>query len=798
MDDFDLQANTKAMNTRRERRQSEGSTASAAPTMLTGFALQVARFRMSKFARVQRKVRTHVLYAVAMGLMTVFAVFMEDIRLAVLPKSSDVAVDIAMSVAFAFFSNEIFFAVLFEPGYATSLMLSLDVAATISILIPLLIGSSQSSNLFITRLARVLQVLRVMRSARLTFGGATVVIDRSAGKREKGRKQMMLREMSTDPFQMNNLDEEDLNAADDIQAKQISEAHTEGNQTSSTDHSRRYSETTTAPNTQRKKSLAPSITSVKTSPDSFSDGTSSMIGQTLLRAMAEKIIIAVLLMAVGLQLLETRWQDRTIATGISAIDREFDFFNGTGCFVDESCSRSTWCVITPCCCHWADIIEGYGYDVAGAGGITPPEVRMLRVRGHVFVNKAVSYIRDQSIMHVALEGSTEVKVDVSGIDATDSLWSIAKTVLIMLLLLYLPIAFGRDISVVVIQPLESLYDRIQQMSRKPFKNLEIQNITLSKRYEIDAIGLAINKLMKLLHLGLGQAGSEIVARNMDSGEFNARVDGQRVDAIFGFCCIHDFAECCEVLGEQTMIFTNLIATLVGEIVTMSHGSVNKNLGEAFLVVWKLPEDPRSQRMIAESAVSAFIQIRYALAKHVQIQRHARDEAMVAKFGPNFRFQMGYGLHVGWAIEGAVGSNHKIDATYLSPHVNLASRLESATVQYGVPLLMSSNLVDLLPETSLAWCRRVDVVTLKGTSRPMQLYTCLPAAGSVLPERRKIANSQIYLDLYLDGRWDAAKEAIQSFLNRYPKDGPATAILRYMQSREFQCPEKWSGCRNIDK
>jgi class 3 adenylate cyclase len=35
--------------------------------------------------------------------------------------------------------------------------------------------------------------------------------------------------------------------------------------------------------------------------------------------------------------------------------------------------------------------------------------------------------------------------------------------------------------------------------------------------------------------------------------------------------------------------------------------------------------------------------------------------------------MAFGLHAGWAIEGAVGSSHKIDATYLSPHVNLAAR-----------------------------------------------------------------------------------------------------------------------------
>ena len=33
--------------------------------------------------------------------------------------------------------------------------------------------------------------------------------------------------------------------------------------------------------------------------------------------------------------------------------------------------------------------------------------------------------------------------------------------------------------------------------------------------------------------------------------------------------------------------------------------------------------------------------------------------------------MGFGLHVGWAIEGAIGSEYKIDASYLSPNAFIA-------------------------------------------------------------------------------------------------------------------------------
>jgi class 3 adenylate cyclase len=43
--------------------------------------------------------------------------------------------------------------------------------------------------------------------------------------------------------------------------------------------------------------------------------------------------------------------------------------------------------------------------------------------------------------------------------------------------------------------------------------------------------------------------------------------------------------------------------------------------------------------------------------------------------------LGFGLHCGWAIEGAIGSYYKIDPSYLSHNVNMSSRLEAATKIY---------------------------------------------------------------------------------------------------------------------
>ena len=90
--------------------------------------------------------------------------------------------------------------------------------------------------------------------------------------------------------------------------------------------------------------------------------------------------------------------------------------------------------------------------------------------------------------------------------------------------------------------------------------------------------------------------------------------------------------------------------------------------------------------------------------------------------PNYTVKMGFGLHVGWAIEGAIGSEFKIDASYLSPNVNMASRLEAATKQYGVPILISGSIFDLLTPGAKKYCRKIDRVTVKGSLKPMRLYT----------------------------------------------------------------------------
>jgi len=65
---------------------------------------------------------------------------------------------------------------------------------------------------------------------------------------------------------------------------------------------------------------------------------------------------------------------------------------------------------------------------------------------------------------------------------------------------------------------------------------------------------------------------------------------------------------------------------------------------------------------------------------------------------------------------------KIDASYLSPNVNMASRLEAATKQYGVPILVSGALYDIFTDNIKMLCREIDTVTVKGSIQPVRLFT----------------------------------------------------------------------------
>lgn len=91
-------------------------------------------------------------------------------------------------------------------------------------------------------------------------------------------------------------------------------------------------------------------------------------------------------------------------------------------------------------------------------------------------------------------------------------------------------------------------------------------------------------------------------------------------------------------------------------------------------------------------------------------------------GGGHPLRLGFGLHLGWAVEGAIGSPLKLDASYLSPAVNVASRLENACRAYGADVVLSRTFLLCLPVDVVHLLRRVDRVRMKGVPQPVELYT----------------------------------------------------------------------------
>jgi class 3 adenylate cyclase len=125
-----------------------------------------------------------------------------------------------------------------------------------------------------------------------------------------------------------------------------------------------------------------------------------------------------------------------------------------------------------------------------------------------------------------------------------------------------------------------------------------------------------------------------------------------------------------------MIFVNNLADVVHSMVDRYLGAANKNIGDAFLLVWKV-KSSGEMSMMADCAMISYLKIFAKVNREPKVLQYRSNELLLARL-PGYRVKLGFGLHCGWSIEGAIGSRYKIDASYLSPNVNMASKLEAAT------------------------------------------------------------------------------------------------------------------------
>jgi hypothetical protein len=132
---------------------------------------------------------------------------------------------------------------------------------------------------------------------------------------------------------------------------------------------------------------------------------------------------------------------------------------------------------------------------------------------------------------------------------------------------------------------ESPLKRKGKLHHKAVKHLK-QNF----ENEIEMIDDSLFKISKLLMLCYGEAGATVVSKmiNSDSAQLNFQDErGSKVLAIFGFCDIRNFTDATEVFQESVISLVNQVASIVHQSTIRHGGQPNKNIGDAFLLVWRL-------------------------------------------------------------------------------------------------------------------------------------------------------------------------------------------------------------------
>mmetsp|Transcript_19317 Transcript_19317/g.32403 ORF Transcript_19317/g.32403 Transcript_19317/m.32403 type:complete len:858 (-) Transcript_19317:6061-8634(-) len=311
-------------------------------------------------------------------------------------------------------------------------------------------------------------------------------------------------------------------------------------------------------------------------------------------------------------------------------------------------------------------------------------------------------------------------------------FGIYMTIFVLFLLVVGTYFFSTDVNRLVIIPIEKMVALVQDISKNPlgveYKMLGEEDGFL-EGMETTLLLQTINKIGGLMRVGFGEAGASVIAKNLgesDDHKLNLMGSGNLIHSIFGFCDVRNFTDTTECLQEEVMLFVNRIAHILHGIVVQCSGSANKNIGDAFLLTWKIDEnlEPAEVSLLADQALLAFCKSLIELCRYQEFICNfsiAATNRLFKRF-PGYKVRIGSGLHVGWAIEGAIGSNMKIDASYLSPHVNMSEYLESSTKAYGVPLLMSEAFFRLLTPAANKYCRQVDRLKRTETEEPFGLFT----------------------------------------------------------------------------
>lgn len=231
-----------------------------------------------------------------------------------------------------------------------------------------------------------------------------------------------------------------------------------------------------------------------------------------------------------------------------------------------------------------------------------------------------------------------------------------------------------------------------------------------------------------------------------------------------FADIRAFTSLSEQLTpEETFTFLNDYLGRVGPIIRQHHGFVDKYIGDGLMALF--PRTP-------EDAVQAAITMQQEVARFNQ-ERIAQG---------TFSIRIGVGIHTGLMMLGTVGEEKRIESTVISDAVNLASRIEGLTKEYGAGILISEATLRGIPRPGRYHCRFLDRVQVKGKQVAVSIYEIfegdLPDDVN-LKEKTKPDFEQA-VQYYCQGNFSEARLYMQHVIHVHPFDKAAQVYLQRLE------------------
>ena len=273
----------------------------------------------------------------------------------------------------------------------------------------------------------------------------------------------------------------------------------------------------------------------------------------------------------------------------------------------------------------------------------------------------------------------------------------------------------------------------------------------------------------------------------DPARYRSLTRGERRCVTILFSDVRGFTTLTEA-AEDPAAFIAQLNEYLGEMVDVVfkyRGTLDKFIGDAVMAVWGSMHTEGSEAD-ACAAVAAALEMRVRLdALNTRWLKEGK-----------LPINIGIGVNYGEVIVGGLGSeNSKMEITVMGDAVNLASRLEGLTKDYGLDLLVGENVAKRISETYRL--RTVDLVRVKGKKKPAEVMTVLGPLTEMPTEAQELllADYEDAILLYRKQEFAAAARLLEECARVNPSDYLTAFYLERCQGLLAEAPgADWDGVR----